>query len=70
MWNKCWKNEIKCQLVWLQFKNRWNDEIKRIENKIIKDIVETSNVILSINSSTSLDIISDKKFDVVIINEQ
>ena len=46
-----------------------HDEIKRIENKMIKDIVETSDVILSTNSSAALDSISDTKFDVVIVDE-
>ncbi len=36
---------------------------------MIKDIVETSDVILSTNSSAALDSISNTKFDVVIIDE-
>ena len=46
-----------------------HDEIKRIENKMIKDIIESSDVILSTNSSAALESISQTKFDVVIIDE-
>ena len=46
-----------------------HDEIKRIENRMIKDIVDSSDVILATNSSAALESISHVKFDVAIIDE-
>ncbi|MBR4396398.1 MAG: IGHMBP2 family helicase, partial [Methanobrevibacter sp.] len=43
--------------------------IKRVENKMIRDIIEQSNVILSTNSSAALESIARTKFDVAIIDE-
>ena len=57
-WNEC-NQEI----------DELHDDIKRVENKIIRDIVETSDVILTTNSSAALDSISKVKFDVAIIDE-
>lgn len=63
---------MKSMAQWLDYNleiDELHDEIKRVENKMIKDIVETSDVILSTNSSAALDSISNTKFDVVIIDE-
>lgn len=49
--------------------DEYHDDIKRAENKMIKSIVEESDVILSTNSSAALDSISKTKFDVAIIDE-
>ena len=46
-----------------------HDEIKRIENRMIRDIVDSSDVILATNSSSALESISQVKFDVAIIDE-
>ncbi|MBE6500030.1 MAG: IGHMBP2 family helicase [Methanobrevibacter thaueri] len=46
-----------------------HDEIKRVENKMIRDIVESSDVILATNSSAALEAISRVKFDVAVIDE-
>ena len=46
-----------------------HDEIKRIENRMIKEIVDSSDVILATNSSAALESISHVKFDVAIIDE-
>ena len=46
-----------------------HDEIKRIENRMIREIVEDSDVILATNSSAALEAISQVKFDVAIIDE-
>ena len=46
-----------------------HDEIKRIENKMIKKIIDESDVILATNSSAALDSIANTKFDVAIIDE-
>lgn len=57
---------------WLQ-DNEKIDEIiekaKEIENDVIEDIIDKSEVILSTNSSAALDEISKTKFDVAIIDE-
>lgn len=46
-----------------------HDDIKRVENKMIRDIIEISDVILATNSSAALDSIVKTKFDVAIIDE-
>ena len=46
-----------------------HSEIRRIENRMIRDIIERSNVILSTNSSAALESIARIKFDVAIIDE-
>ena len=46
-----------------------HSEIRRIENRMIRDIIERSNVILSTNSSAALESIARTKFDVAIIDE-
>ena len=65
-------DKMKSMANWVDYNleiDEMHDEIKRIENKMIKDIIETSDVILSTNSSAALDSISDTKFDVVIVDE-
>ena len=64
--------KMKSMAQWLDYNleiDELHDEIKRIENKMIKDIIEDSDVILSTNSSAALDSISQTKFDVVIVDE-
>ena len=46
-----------------------HSEIRMIENRMIRDIIERSNVILSTNSSAALESIARTKFDVAIIDE-
>lgn len=46
-----------------------HDDIKRVENKMIRDIIEISDVILATNSSAALDSIAKTKFDIAIIDE-
>lgn len=57
---------------WLE-KNRDIDElhstIKDIENNMIQDIVDKSDVILSTNSSAALEAISKTKFNIAIVDE-
>ena len=65
-------DKMKSMAQWLDYNleiDELHDEIKRVENKMIKDIVENSDVILSTNSSAALDSISNTKFDVVIVDE-
>lgn len=57
---------------WIEYSQRIDEahsEIKRIENKMINEIIDKSDVILSTNSSAALDSISRTKFDVAIIDE-
>ena len=57
---------------WIEYNQQideLHDEIKRVENKMIRDIIETSDVILSTNSSAALESIARTKFDVAIIDE-
>ena len=46
-----------------------HDKIKKLENKIVKDIIDTSNIILSTNSTSAIEEISRTKFEVVIVDE-
>ena len=64
--------KMKSMAKWIEINqeiDEAHDDIKRIENKMIRDIVENSDVILSTNSSAALDSISKVKFDVAIIDE-
>jgi predicted DNA helicase len=57
---------------WIDYNDKINefyDKIKKLENKIIDEIIEESDVIVSTNSSAALDSISNTKFDVAIIDE-
>ena len=65
-------DKIKSMAEWIEINqeiDEAHDEIKRIENKMINDIVENSDVILSTNSSAALDSIAKTKFDVAVIDE-
>ena len=64
--------KIKSMAKWIEINqeiDEAHDEIKRIENRMIKDIVDSSNVILATNSSAALESIARVKFDVAIIDE-
>ncbi|MFM5881937.1 IGHMBP2 family helicase [Methanobrevibacter gottschalkii] len=64
--------KMKSMASWIECNQEINesyDDIKRVENKIIRDIIECSDVILSTNSSAALDSIAKTKFDVAIIDE-
>jgi len=64
--------KMKSMAQWIEYNQQideLHDDIKRIENKMIRDIIETSDVILSTNSSAALESISRTKFDVAIIDE-
>jgi predicted DNA helicase len=63
---------IKSMARWIDYNDKINefyDKIKKLENKIIDEIIEESDVIVSTNSSAALDSISNTKFDVAIIDE-
>ena len=64
--------KMKSMAKWIEYNqeiDELHDEIKRVENKMIQDIIETSDVILSTNSSAALESIARTKFDVAIIDE-
>ncbi len=64
--------KMKSMAQWIEYNqeiDELHDEIKRIENKMIRDIIENSDVILSTNSSAALESIARTKFDVAIIDE-
>ena len=63
---------IKSMARWLEYNNQINefyDKIKKLETKIINEIIEDSDVIVSTNSSAALESIEHTKFDVVVIDE-
>ena len=65
-------DKMKSMAKWIEYNQQideLHDDIKRVENKMIRDIIETSDVILSTNSSAALESISRTKFDVAIIDE-
>ena len=64
--------KMKSMAKWIEISqeiDEAHDDIKRIENRMIKDIVESSDVILATNSSAALESIARVKFDVAIIDE-
>ena len=64
--------KIKSMAKWIEINqevDEAHDEIKRIENRMIKDIIDSSDVILATNSSAALESIARVKFDVAIIDE-
>ena len=65
-------DKMKSMAKWIEINqeiDEAHDEIKRIEHRMIKDIVDSSDVILATNSSAALESISRVKFDVAIIDE-
>ncbi|MBR2558097.1 MAG: IGHMBP2 family helicase [Methanobrevibacter sp.] len=65
-------DKMKSMAKWIEVSqeiDEAHDEIKRIENKMIKDIINKSDVILSTNSSAALESIANTKFDVAIVDE-
>jgi len=65
-------DKMKSMAKWIEINqeiDEAHDEIKRIENRMIKDIVDSSNVILATNSSSALEAIARVKFDVAVIDE-
>ncbi|WP_407414747.1 IGHMBP2 family helicase [Methanobrevibacter sp.] len=65
-------DKMKSMAKWIEINqeiDEYHDEIKRIENRMIKNIVEESDVILATNSSSALEAIARVKFDVAIIDE-
>ena len=65
-------DKMKSMAKWIEINqeiDEAHDEIKRIENRMIRDIIEKSDVILATNSSSALEAISRVKFDVAIIDE-
>ena len=65
-------DKMKSMAKWIEINqeiDEAHDEIKRIENRMIKDIVDSSDVILATNSSAALESIARVKFDVAIIDE-
>lgn len=65
-------DKMKSMAKWIEINqeiDEAHDEIKRIENRMIKNIIDESDVILATNSSAALESISRVKFDVAIIDE-
>jgi predicted DNA helicase len=65
-------DKMKSMARWIEINqeiDEAHDEIKRIENRMIKEIIDSSDVILSTNSSAALESIARVKFDVAIIDE-
>ena len=64
--------KMKSMAKWIEISQQIDeehDEIKRIENRMINDIIDKSDVILSTNSSAALEAIARTKFDVAVIDE-
>lgn len=63
---------IKSMARWIDYNNKVDEfynKIKKLETKIINEIIEDSNIIVSTNSSAALESIQNTKFDVAIIDE-
>ena len=64
--------KMKSMAQWIEYNQQideLHDEIKRVETRMIKDIIDASDVILSTNSSAALESIAKTKFDVAVIDE-
>ena len=64
--------KMKSMAQWIEYNQEIDEEhrkIKRIENKMIRNIIEESDVILATNSSAALESIAKTKFDAAIIDE-
>ena len=64
--------KMKSMAQWIEYNQEIDEEhnkIKRIENRMIRNIIEESDVILATNSSAALESIAKTKFDVAIIDE-
>ena len=65
-------DKMKSMARWIEINQEIDEahsEIKRIENRMIRNIIDESDVILATNSSSALEAISRVKFDVAIIDE-
>ena len=65
-------DKMKSMAKWIEINQEIteaHDEIKRIENRMIREIIDESDVILSTNSSAAIEDITRVKFDVAIIDE-
>ena len=65
-------DKMKSMAQWIEYNQQIDElhsEIKHIENRMIKSIIDESDVILATNSSSALEAISNTKFDVAIIDE-
>ena len=65
-------DKMKSMAKWIEINqeiDEAHDEIKRIENRMIKDIIDKSDVILATNSSAALEAIAQTRFDVAVIDE-
>ncbi|HIP92730.1 MAG TPA: IGHMBP2 family helicase, partial [Thermotoga sp.] len=66
------KNVIYSMAKWIEYNEKvqkFYEEAKKLENKIIKRILERSDVIVGTNSSIGIDYMKDLNFDVVVIDE-
>jgi predicted DNA helicase len=64
--------KMKSMALWIDYNQEIDElhaDIRRIENKMIRSIIEESDVILATNSSAALESIANTKFDVAIIDE-
>lgn len=64
--------QMKSMACWIEVNREIDEyylELESIEEEIIKDIIDCSDVILSTNSSAALEFISDVVFDVCVVDE-
>lgn len=63
---------IQSMARWLEYNDQINDcydKVKQLENKITKEIIDASDVVVSTNSTAAHEVIRNTKFDVSIIDE-
>lgn len=66
------KKTIQSMARWIDYDDKINeiyDKLKVLEDRIVRQIIEESDVIVSTNSSAALDVIAKYKFDVAVIDE-
>ena len=66
------KKIIQSMARWIDYDEKVKeiyDKVKVLEDKIVREIIEESDVIVSTNSSAALDVIAKYNFDVAVIDE-
>lgn len=66
------KEMMQSMARWIDYDEKIQElynEIKKIEDKIMADIIDASDIIMSTNSSAALDVIKNIRFDTVVVDE-
>ena len=65
-------SKIKSMAEWIRLQNRIGEIVekaKKLEEKAVSEVIENAEVVLSTNSTAGSDLLKDKNFDLVVIDE-